>query len=289
MASRSRSRGRKRHFSGQAGSPPLDFAEACLGARLGQECPRTRRVMKSLTPVWLLLLLSLSGCARVDQRNSNCEWSSGTPASFDLRNPSQQRQLSQDAQLAEDLAIRYADTHNGIHSGHFEGEAEYARARDQCMSALFGTIANAHGVTEGQVRASLLQRSAYLDLAVILSFALFFCLAATSITGRLWRRFPPQEEWIAGTVATLLASVVVSAIGVDLGEVWSGIVENIRVGNGHLSYRADRIPWTHHRLGLFIGGVILFWLIAAVQRRRSRHQLPRSLSATASNSLSLRL
>ncbi|MGD1211534.1 MAG: hypothetical protein ABR973_09285 [Candidatus Acidiferrales bacterium] len=240
--------------------------------------------MKSVAPVWLLLLVSLSGCARPDRYNSNCEWPGETSVSLDMSNPAQQRHLSEDAQLAEDLAIRYADSHKGIHSGHFEGEAEYARTREQCMTALFDTIGNTYGVTEGQVRDSLTHRRVDLDLLVILSFAVFYCLAASNIARRVWQRFPPEEGWIAGTVATFITSGVVSAVGVGLGEVWSGIVETIRVGNGHLSYRADRIPWTHHRLGLFISGVVLFWIIAAFQYRRHRAQLLLSLSTPTSNS-----
>lgn len=236
--------------------------------------------MKNVTPVWLLLLLFLPGCARPDRSNSNCEWPAETSVSPDPSNAAQQRHLSQDAQLAEDLAIRYADLHKGIHSGHFEGEAEYAQARDQCMTVLFDTIANTHGVTEGQVRKSLLERPVYLDLAVVLSFAAFFCLAASNITRRVWQRFPSEEGWIAGTVATLLASAVVSAVGVAFGEIWSGTAETIRVGNGHLSYRADRIPWGRHRLGLFVGGVVLFWLMAVFQYRRSRAQLPQTRKST---------
>ena len=51
--------------------------------------------------------------------------------------------------------------------------------------------------------------------------------------------------------------------GVLLGEVWSDLMENIRLGNGPLSYRVERIPWGPHRLGMFVGGVILYCLLAA--------------------------
>jgi len=63
-------------------------------------------------------------------------------------------------------------------------------------------------------------------------------------------------------------SVVASVVGVLLGEVWSDLMENIRLGNGHLSYRLERIPWSHHRLGMFVGGVVLFWLLAAFHQCR---------------------
>src|SRR5438034_1273743 len=54
--------------------------------------------------------------------------------------------------------------------------------------------------------------------------------------------------------------------GVLSGEVWSITMESIRLGNDHLSYRTSRIPWKHHGLALFAGGVALYWLVAAWRR-----------------------
>ena len=48
------------------------------------------------------------------------------------------------------------------------------------------------------------------------------------------------------------------------------VAESIRLGSGHLSYRLDRIPWRQHHLSLFIAGVVLFWIAAAIQSRRQR-------------------
>ena len=77
---------------------------------------------------------------------------------------------------------------------------------------------------------------------------------------RVWLclRFPPDEGWIVGAVTTLATSVVVSRGGVLVAEIWSTVAEEFRVGNGHLSYRVDRSPWTQHRLGPFVSGVVLF-------------------------------
>src|ERR1700680_1367385 len=80
--------------------------------------------------------------------------------------PSQQRPLSDEAEFAEDLAIRYADSRRGPRSGHFEGMAEYVRTRDQCMITLFKVIGSSHGVTDEQVRRSVGHRQTSIDLAV---------------------------------------------------------------------------------------------------------------------------
>ncbi len=177
--------------------------------------------MKSLLPM-LMALVCFPASARGDRPNSNCEWPGETAVSLDLSKSGQQQHLADDAQGAEDLAIRYADSHSGPRSGHFAGFDEYRRTREQCMAALFAVIANTHGVTREQVRESLAHRR----------------------------------------------TSVVSLGGVLLGEIWSFTAENFRVGNGHLSYRVNRIPWTQHRLGLFAGGVVLFWLLAWLHHRQ---------------------
>jgi hypothetical protein len=43
-------------------------------------------------------------------------------------------------------------------------------------------------------------------------------------------------------------------------------MEGIRLGTGHLGYRALRLPWSHHRFEIFVIGVVLFWLVAAAER-----------------------
>lgn len=234
-------------------------------------------------PMSLLLLVCSAACAQRLPPDSNCEWPHETAISIDLTKPAQQRHPSDDAQVAEDLAIRYADSHTGPRSGHFAGFDEYGRTREQCMAALFQVIANNHGVTQEQVRKSLEYRRTSLDLAVILSFAVFYSFVASSMARRLWRRLPPNEGWIAGTMVTLVTSALVSMAGVGVGEIWSTIAETFRVGSGHLSYRTNRIPWTQHRLGLFVCGIVLFWLMAGIQRRATARHVPGRANRTIEN------
>jgi hypothetical protein len=103
--------------------------------------------MRRLVVMSLPLLVCFAACTGGDRRNANCQWPQETAISLDVRNPEQQRHLSDDALLAEDLAIRYADSGKGLGSGHFAGPAVYERTRDECMAALFSTIAKNHGVT----------------------------------------------------------------------------------------------------------------------------------------------
>jgi hypothetical protein len=224
--------------------------------------------MRKAALLCFVLLFGLCGRARSDQRNSDCRWSTKTPHRLDLRSAAARTHLRQDVQLAEDLAIRYADAHNGPHSGHFESWAAYNGARDLCMDSLFANVASNDGVTEEQVREAVTQRPVAFDLAVVLSFAVFYFLVANAMAQRIWRRFPLQEGGVAGIIATVAVSIVVSAAGVFTGAIWAGIAESIRLGSGHLSYRLDRIPWRHHQLAFFVVGLVLFWIAAAVQSRR---------------------
>jgi hypothetical protein len=230
--------------------------------------------MKSLFAMPLLALVCFPGCTRRVPPNENCQWPPETAISFDLSSSAQRQHLSDDAQTAEDLAIRFADSHYGTHSGHFSGFDEYGRKREQCMAALFEVIGKTHGVTQAQVRESLAHRRTSLDLAVILSFAVLYGFAASVMARRVWRRFPPEEGWIVGAAATLVTSAFVSMAGILVGEVWSEVLEQFRLGNGHLSYRADRIPWHQHRLGLFVCGVVIFWIIAALRRADQERTSP---------------
>ncbi|MGA8027698.1 MAG: hypothetical protein WB992_11175 [Bryobacteraceae bacterium] len=136
------------------------------------------------------------------------------------------------------------------------------------MAGLFKVIGNSHGVTEQEVRRSLGHRRAGIDLAVILSFFLLYGWAASMLARWLCRLYGSGESFTTIVVMTAVASVMASTVGVMLGEEWSGIFEAFRIGNGHMSYRAMRIPWTQHRLGLFVAGIVLFLLIAVFHRRR---------------------
>lgn len=57
-------------------------------------------------------------------------------------------------------------------------------------------------------------------------------------------------------------SLVLAAGSAMLGEQWAWLAENYRIGNDHMSYRVQRLPWARHRAELFAGALI-FWLAAA--------------------------
>ena len=209
-------------------------------------------------------VMSLGGCVRRDGRNSDCRWPEEAPVQ-----PLSARHISADAEYAEDLAIRFADTHFGRHSPNpSEG---YPAERDACRDRLFGEVAKEHGIPVTQVANSLGRNRACIDLAELLPFALFYGLVAIVAARMIWRRYPSAEDgWVPGTIMALFISLAVAATSALLGEVWNWAVEGHRIGNPHMSYRADRLFWHNHRLELFVAALLVFWLAAIIAACRAR-------------------
>lgn len=205
---------------------------------------------------------------------ATCDWRADGAAAA----PSAEHRLTDDALLAEDLAIRFADTLKGHRAAHSTPLDEYAPARDHCMAVLFGSVADAHGVSMEEVRESLRKRRRTVDVAIWLSWAGLFCLMVDRSI-RLAHRAVDEGEFLARSIAVLvILSVLVPGIGVVLGELWLGMWEAVRLGNAHLSYRGNRIPWSHS--DLFRAGVAIFWVFVTVRYGLTRRQPTGLISAS---------
>lgn len=222
------------------------------------------RSAPSLLIVMVFVLLA-SGCVRRNGRNPECRWPG--EASNHSVSP---RHLSADAEFAEDLAIRYADTHFGPRSPN--PSETYEAERDQCMERLFAEIASEHGVPITQVSGSLGQNRAHIDTAEVLPFALLYTLATIAVARRIWRRYPPEDGYAAGIMMSLFVSLAFALGVLILGEQWNWFVEGHRIGNNHMSYRVWRMFWPKHRVGLFAAGLLIFWLAAIHAAHRIRVQ-----------------
>jgi hypothetical protein len=217
----------------------------------------------------IALALSCGGCAGGGSRSLRCAWPDEAARRLDLRTNADQRHLNADARVAEELAIRYADVRRGHRSGHFSGFEEYHRTRDQCLASLAGEIANRHAISPSEVAGAVGRRDGRLDAFVLLVFAALYAFAANRFLRRLFARFPADDPWPA-LIGTAASAIGVSAVGVILGGLGATIVEMIQLGDTHMSYRADRLPWSRHAVPLFVGGMILFSLIAVVRWLRGR-------------------
>ena len=197
-----------------------------------------------------------------------CQWPQDNVGPLDLSDARQGMHLRNDAEKAEDLAIRYADGHSRPNHGHTMDE--YLRTLNRCKADLFGAISKDHKVTPTEVRESIDKyRRTSLDAVVILFFGLCYGLFTDQFVRKIWRRFPPKEGRLPGILATVVLSPVVSILGVIFGEAWSNAAETLRIGYGHLVDRSSRIPWVNHRPVIFAVGIAVFWLVSWRQYRKA--------------------
>jgi hypothetical protein len=237
-----------------------------------------RHMLGPLTAgVVLPVLLSSAGCVIATERvNNDCGWMSDPPRALTEASAVDRRHLATDTTVAEELAIRYADTHRGFRSaGQYVGQAEYARARTQCLETLVSTIAERHGLAIDDVRNSLHRRVAWYDVVLVfLPVGLVVCLASDELLRRVYRRFT-RDETIPRVLGTVLASAAIAILGSQVGSMQSFIVEErLILRTNHLSYRAAATPWARHSAAAVAVVIALFWIVALV---RSRSGSTRSL------------
>jgi hypothetical protein len=219
---------------------------------------------------WRALVVALAigwaGCAA--RRGSACEWPDEPSIALDLERLSQRRHVIADARAAEEIAIHHADVTRGRRSGRFAGNDEYRAARQRCFTALSATIAGRHHLQPAQVAAAAAQRDTLADALLFIAFAGLFAIAANRVARRLFERFPP-DDWLPAVIAAVAATGFCSVIGVIAGGFGATLVEMVRLGDGHMSYRAFRLPWNEHWLLLFLAALLIFSVVSAIRWRRA--------------------
>jgi len=219
--------------------------------------------------VWLLLSVAVSGCVDRGRLNANCSWTGDSAAPLDLSHAADRRHLTDDAQLAEGIAVRTADTQHKQRFGYggHGGLIEHGRVVRECMATLVVAIERNHGVNAAQVHAARAQRSPWFDAPVMLSFAAVYVVAATFASGWIRRRFLDAAR-PAVAAMIVAAAPAFSALGVQVAVVWAAIWECVRIGDDHFgTFRAARPPWGDHVGLLFAGGVALFAIVSMLPRR----------------------
>jgi hypothetical protein len=210
--------------------------------------------------VLLLALTCLSGCLR-RPISDDCEWPPDPRSGpLDLAKSADRDHLREDIETAEDQAVRFMDAHHGQ-------PVDPNAALRQCFDKLSSIVVAEHRLTPSQYNGIIGARPPGFDLAVGIAYALLYAWAASVLASWIWRKHPIAEGVFGGAVMIVYVSLAAAGLGVLLGEQWAGLWEDLRIGNGHLSYRLDRVPWGHHRGALFVAGLVLFWLVAALRFR----------------------
>lgn len=132
------------------------------------------------------------------------------------------------------------------------------------MATLFARISQSHGTDASTVRDYARQRDIVFDAAVLLVFGIAYMAIAYQLAGAVTRRFPGDERF-----ALVAALIIVSAMTVFaamlVGDNWSIAAEVLRVGNGHLGERTERLPWRQYQPAVIATALGVFWLVAAVR------------------------
>lgn len=220
------------------------------------------------TSILSLGILAVSGCVRRDGRNSDCRWpGEPNPKRLQRDQPGDMRHLRGDIEFAEELAIEHMDAHRGPRSRKSDSED-----LNTCLATLLQQIAKSHGVSRTEIIENFGRRSIPIAIGEQLPFVLLYLYLSVLLVNKVRRRYPPEAGSSVALVMILLASLAAGIGGALSGEELAQLLEAIRVGNGHMSYRADRIPWAHYQASLFGFYFALFWVIAAVRFARYRSQ-----------------
>ena len=233
---------------------------------------RTRRTVRVVVTVALMSLVAVMLSRRLPAPASNgearrCEIVAEPPRPLHLDRIADRAHLRADAATAESWAIAYAD----VSPLRRQGAGPYADVRDQCMTMLFTRLSELHGIDVSTVREYAQQRDIIFDAAVLLVFAFAYVVIAYQLVGAVTHRFHSDERF-ALIVAVIIVSVMTVSATVLVGDNWSIGAEVLRVGNGHLSYRTERLPWRQYRPAIIATALGVFWLVAIVRIKTERVQ-----------------
>lgn len=195
----------------------------------------------------------LASCGPRDRVNGRCEWNGDTGGVLNLSRPDDWRHLVADAQLAEDLAIRY--------DGVLEARGISGPQGARCLVSLVAAICARHGVTDADVQRARAHRNAGFDRAVVVSFLVLFGIAAALACRRLSSRYA-QDGRAVRLGAAAIVSFAASALAVPLSSLWIVTWEMIRVGNDHLSAARAATPPAEPIAAIAGAGLIVFSIVA---------------------------
>ena len=230
------------------------------------------RTGRAVVAVALMLLMAVMLSKRLPAPAANgqarrCEIPAEPPRPLHLDRFADRTHLRADSATAESWAIAYGD----VSPRRQQGAGQYADVRDRCMAMLFARISQRHGIDVSTVRDYAQQRDFVFDAAVLLVFAFAYVVIAHQLVGAVTRRFIDDERF-ALVAAVIIVSAMTVFAAVLVGDSWSIGAEVLRVGNGHLSYRTERLPWQLYRPAIIATALGVFWLVAAVRIRTEKMQ-----------------
>lgn len=208
-------------------------------------------------------VLLLSACLPQDRINKKCEWIGDPPRVLDISRDADARHLDLDANLAEDLGIRYGDTFRST-----DGIVVGGEKRGECTEKLLAFVATNHRVSRKAVESARGARNVWIDIALVyIPMLIAFTLIAYLMAARVKTKLYDEQRWMM-LGAYVFATPVIAAFGLMAGQQYEWLVEWARLRNAHLSYRAFGMPITHHARNVFIVAMIVFVCVVLVSDAR---------------------
>jgi hypothetical protein len=182
---------------------------------------------------------------------------------LDLTRRADREHLRADAEIANELMVRYGDVH-GPHRPDLERPY-----REQCMRAMIDSITARHAVTRAQFGIAERDRIWWADvLLVFLPMALVGAASADYVTRRICRGFDPEDRVVAA-VAVVILTLLVAGLMLGITNFWAFSVEGWRLRNGHVSNRAFLIPIVTHAWACVIAAAALCLSVGALRFART--------------------
>jgi hypothetical protein len=223
-----------------------------------------RRTGHAPVVLWAACVL-LSACGPRDRINARCDWTGDAGGALHLSEQADWQHLVADAQLAEDLAIRYDDAE--------EARGIFGPVGAQCLTTLLTIIRTRHGVTEVDVARARAHRNAGFDRAVLGFFVVSFAMATGFGCRMAHRRYLADSPGVRIGAAALVA-LAAGVIALPLSGLWIVTWELVRVGNDHLSAaRAAKMPG--EPVQAILVAVVLGFSFAALGGERSARRAGR--------------
>lgn len=228
----------------------------------------------ALSVLVLVASLALAACLPRERINADCRWVLDTATFPPDATLARRAHVREDVRVAKDLGIRYAD----VSAGRMN-TAAWRQAVTSCTERSFATIIRLHGVSRAEITAAGNDRQFWIDLlAVFLPMAVLFVAASRAVVTLVVVEYNPDDRRIAGVVLAAIAPLA-AALGLALTQMWGTLIEQLRLRNGHVSYRTFELPASRHGWLLWGMAVAIFAAITIMELLRPREHSPRQRRA----------
>jgi hypothetical protein len=211
----------------------------------------------------LVAWLAVVGCLPRERINSACRWTDEAGPLAPSGAPARRAHLVEDVRVAKDLGIRYADTT----AGRMNTPA-WRTAQTSCTERLLAEIVRVHQVSSAELTAAAGVRELWVDLlAVLLPVGILFAAASRVVTTRVVTQYDRNGRGVAAVVCAVLTPLG-GGMAVVLAQMWGVVVEQLRLRDEHISYRAFDLPASRHGWLLWVIAMVLFAAIGAMELHR---------------------